>query len=44
MPGQTLHQEKCPLSLIQEGLHYALVELPAALTGGHDMLTGKFFK
>ena len=27
MYGQTLHRDYCPLSLIQVGLHYALMEL-----------------
>ena len=44
MSGQTLHQDDCPLSLIQVGLHYALVELPVVLTGRRDMPTGKFLK
>ena len=31
MSGQTLHRDYYPLSLIQVGLHYALVELPVVL-------------
>ena len=41
MYGQTRHRDYCPLSLIQVGLHYALMELPGVLTGRLDMLTGK---
>ena len=44
MFGQTLHRDYYPLSLIQVGLHYVLVELPVALTGRRDMPTGKFLK
>ena len=42
MSGQTLHQDYYPPSLIQVGLHYALVELPAVLTGRCDMPTSIF--
>ena len=42
MSGQTLNREYCPLSLIQVGLHFALVELPAVLTDRRDMPTGKY--
>ena len=42
MSGQTLLRDYYPLSLIQAGLHYALVELPVVLTGRRDMPTGIF--
>ena len=40
MSGQTLHRDYNPLSLIQVGLHNALVALPVVLTGRRDMSTG----
>ena len=44
MSGQKLHQDYYPLSLIQVGLHYLLVELPAVLACRRDMPTGNFLK
>ena len=40
--GQTLHQDYYPLSLIQVGLHFALVKVPAVLTGRRDISTDTF--